>query len=75
MTKKNEEEPKIVLQKQSQNPVGIKPIYVDIRIWNKLRDLKEETGISISKITNKFLLHGLKYVEIIDNDVDREMEE
>ena len=56
-------QPRLVLTKEKEAKVT-KPVFIDDELLDKIRDLKNETGISISKIVEKFVSYGLENVEI-----------
>lgn len=56
-------QPRLVLTKEKESK-AIKPVFIDNELLDKVRDLKNETGISISKIVEKFVRYGIENVEI-----------
>lgn len=66
------EEPTIKLKKQQVKQHYFKPCYIDSDVHAKIKDLSKETHISMAQIIDKFLRHGLKYVEIVEADNEKD---
>jgi len=60
---------KLVLTKAPTNAEnGTKPVFIDTELHKKIKELKEETGLSIVAIVDAFLRYGIENVEIKDGD-------
>ncbi|MDN5954539.1 MAG: hypothetical protein L0H99_11630 [Loigolactobacillus coryniformis] len=58
-------QPKLVLTKQTESK-AVKPVFIDAELHKQILDLKNETGISIGRIAEKFIRYGIQNVEIED---------
>lgn len=56
---------KLIIEKQHQSK-GFKPCYIDADLHQRIKDLSNETHVSMARIIAKFLWYGLKHVEIVD---------
>lgn len=54
---------KIILQKEPKNKAS-QPVFIDIDLHAQLLGLKEETGIPIKRLVEKFINHGIQNVVI-----------
>lgn len=66
------EEPKIIIEKQPKNETGVKPVFIHASVHQQLKDISNESGISMGKLVERFVNHGLQYVEIVDHGADAE---
>lgn len=60
-------EPKLILVKQSESRV-VKPVFIDAELHKQLLDLKNETGVSLGQIAEKFIKYGINNVEITEDE-------
>ncbi|KRN01438.1 hypothetical protein FD13_GL001031 [Levilactobacillus senmaizukei DSM 21775 = NBRC 103853] len=59
----------LTLTKTNGTPgVGTKPVFIDTELHAKIKELKEETGLTITTIVDAFLRYGVENVEIKDGD-------
>ncbi|MCW6661862.1 hypothetical protein NHG28_06430 [Aerococcaceae bacterium NML201209] len=58
-------EQKIILVKEKENK-QTSAVFVDNELLDGIRDIKNETGISIQKIVEKFIRFGLENYEIVE---------
>lgn len=47
---------------------GTKPVFIDIELHAKIKELKEETGLPITTIVDTFLRYGVENVQIKDGE-------
>lgn len=59
-------EPRLVLTKETE-PKAVRPVFIDAELHKQILDLKNETGISIGRIVEKFIRYGIQNVEIMDD--------
>jgi len=65
---------KLVLRRQrSSSPNGVKPIFVDTQALNLVREVKEETGIPLGRLTEMFIEFAVKHIEIASDDESLDM--
>ncbi|MGF3066621.1 hypothetical protein ACQV2X_05450 [Facklamia sp. P12945] len=60
-------EPKLILTKEKEAK-ATKPIFIDVELLDGIKELKQETGISIQRIAEKFIKYGIENVEIEEVD-------
>ena len=63
----NEKEPKLILKKEKEI-VATKPIFIDVNIFNTLKEIKAETNIPMNKLAQEFILFGIQHMEIQDEE-------
>lgn len=67
---------KLVLRRQrptSSN--GVKPLFVDAQVLNAVREVKEETGIPMGRLTEIFIEYAIKHIEVVsDTEKDGDCE-
>lgn len=66
--------PKLTIEKR-RTSTGYKPCYIDADVHSKIKDLSEETNVPISRIIDKFIRYGLKYVEIVNPSDDSNLDD
>lgn len=60
---------KLVLRRQRPNTSnGVKPIFVDAQVIKQLREVKEETGIPMGRLTEIFIAYAMKNIEVVNED-------
>jgi len=59
-------DPKLILTKQNESKI-VKPVFIDAELHKQILDLKNETGIPINRIIEKFVRYGIQNVEIVDD--------
>ena len=60
--------PALVLHKETKATVATKPIFIDADLHEQLVGIKQETGIPLRQIVNKFIHYGLDNVEIHEDE-------
>lgn len=60
---------KFILKSAKANK-GYKPAIIDVDTWEKLNQLKEETGIPMTKILSQAVDFALERIEVIDEAAD-----
>jgi len=59
---------KLILRRQSEanRSGGVKPVFVDVDVLNSVREIKEETGIPMGRLVDRFITYAMKNIEVID---------
>jgi len=60
---------KFILKSAKANR-GYKPAIIDVDTWEKLNQLKEETGIPMTKILSQAVDFALERIEVVDEAAD-----
>lgn len=60
-------DPRLVLVKQTESK-NVKPVFIDSEIHKQLLNLKNETGVPLGRIVEKFVKYGIANVEIEEDD-------
>ncbi|EFR30624.1 hypothetical protein [Eremococcus coleocola] len=58
-------QPRLVIEKEKQAK-AIKPVFIDVELLEQIKELKQETGWPIQRITEKFIRYGLENVEVVE---------
>ncbi|WP_282803966.1 hypothetical protein [Secundilactobacillus kimchicus] len=58
----------IITRERKTNETAVKPVFIHNDILDKIRDLKQETGVSIGRLVEAFIEYGLDHVEIKDSE-------
>lgn len=53
----------IVKEKETKNTSAV---FIDVELLNAVKQIKQESGVSIQRIVEKFVKYGIENVEIID---------
>lgn len=61
-------EPKIIIEKEHATKDGLKPIFLPADVHGMVKEVSQESGVSMSRIVTRLIKHGLKYVEIVDGE-------
>ncbi|MFN0602675.1 hypothetical protein [Facklamia hominis] len=61
--------PRLVIQKEKES-VATKPVFIDVDLLDAIKELKQETGVPIRRIIEKFVKYGINNVEIEDSDAE-----
>lgn len=54
----------LVIRPEGPQPSGWKPITISVEAYNSIKEISEETGLSISKVACMILEFGLERVEV-----------
>ncbi|WP_338231013.1 hypothetical protein [Lactiplantibacillus paraxiangfangensis] len=59
---------KLVLKRQTDNgrSGGVKPVFVNDSVLDIVREIKNETGIPMGRLVERFIEYAAKNIEIID---------
>lgn len=59
----------LILRKEASNSDnGTKPIFIDADAHKQVKQLKDETGIPMTKIINAFIRYGIENVIVKEED-------
>ena len=67
-------QPKLIIQKDRKPNGNLKLIYIHDDVHSSLKQLSQETNISMAKLIDKMLIYALKYTEVQDLQDDDSIE-
>lgn len=58
----------IITREKSASVSGVKPVFMPVETIEKLKSLKEETGIPMGRLAKQFIDFGISRVKVVDPD-------